>query len=85
MQFFRLSKLKVIFLVFVGLPALLVSFVVFALMSDPCAIQGADPESYPEVWTSDHPAQMQCKAFSKCSETGNFLKCYWQTILLGQK
>ena len=85
MQFLRLSKLKVILLVFVGLPTLVVGFGVLVLMSDPCTIQAADPESYPEMWTLDHPAQMKCKAFLKCSETGSFLKCYWQTIFRDQK
>jgi len=80
MQIFRPTKFKLILFVMVGLPILVVVLGIFALMSDPCAIQAADPESYPAVWTSDNPAQMKCKAFLKCSETGSFLQCYWQFI-----
>lgn len=82
MKIFHFTRFKVIIFVFVGLPALAVALAVLALMADPCAIQAADPESYPELWSPDNDAQKTCLEFVKCTESKkSFSRCYWQAIV----
>jgi hypothetical protein len=81
MKTFRLTRLKIIIFVLVVLPFLVVLLLVFALISEPCSIQAADPESYPEYWAPDHPGQVRCVEFQKCIESYSFSKCYWESIV----